>query len=123
MRSLGLLSVAVAATVLAREAGAFVHPAPAPVVHHASSATATTMMAAVASKGSSSGGGRLVPTTPSPPSKAGLGQRFFLGNFLPPYGLRETVRTQVSEDIVLFEQAQTFVNVSVNIRSTVIRMK
>lgn len=114
MWGLKLLSAA----LVAQAAAAFVPPA---------ALTTTTMMAsstmASAPSSRSSSGVRLVPTTPSPPSQAGLGQKFFLGNFLPPYGLRDTIRTQVSDDIFLFEQAQTFVNVSVNIRSTVIRMK
>lgn len=112
MWGLKLLSAA----LVAQAAAAFVPPA---------ALTTTTMMASstMASAPSRSSSVRLVPTTPSPPSQAGLGQKFFLGNFLPPYGLRDTIRTQVSDDIFLFEQAQTFVNVSVNIRSTVIRMK
>lgn len=66
----------------------------------------------------------LVPTTPMPPKeKTGLGSKLYFTSFLPPWGARDTVRTQVSEDIFLLEQAQTFVNVSVNIRSTVIRLK
>ena len=72
------------------------------------------------------GGPSLLPTTPMPAKQGaagGLGSKIYLPAFLPPYFARDTIRTQVNEDIFLLEQAQTFVNVSVNIRSTVIRLK
>jgi len=66
----------------------------------------------------------LLPTKPMPPVQpAGLGSKFYLPAFLPPWIARDTVRTKFSDDIFFLEQSQTFVNVSVNIRSTVIRLK
>lgn len=126
MRGLGLLSMAMAA---ATATPFFVPPSRAPAASKTTTTKTTTMVlapqrpSAVAPGKGAGSRARLVPTTPEPSSGAGLGQKLFFGNFLPPYGPRETVKTQVSEDITLFEQAQTFVNVSVNIRSTVVRMK
>lgn len=120
MRGLGVISVA-AVAALATVSQAFV---PAAQQQPTTTMVLERPFSTVASAAGKGSGVRVVPTTPMPSeAKAGLGQRLFFGNFLPPYGARDTVRTKVSEDIYLFEQPQTFVNVSVNIRSTVIRMK
>jgi hypothetical protein len=50
-------------------------------------------------------GPTLLPTKPMPATQpAGLGSKLFLPAFLPPWIARDTVRTQVSEDIFFLEQ-------------------
>jgi hypothetical protein len=43
--------------------------------------------------------------------------------FLPPYGARDTLRYQVSDSIWVFEQLQSFVNVTVTIRMTAVKLR
>lgn len=50
-------------------------------------------------------GPTLLPTKSMPGTQpAGLGSKLFLPAFLPPWIARDTVRTQVSEDIFFLEQ-------------------
>lgn len=52
-------------------------------------------------------GPTLLPTKPMPATQsAGLGSKFFLPAFLPPWIARDTVRIQVSEDIFFLEQVR-----------------
>lgn len=95
-----ILRVALLAAGLSLALGFFVGNPTTRIASSPTSATSPRRDATIVHAGPT-----LLPTKPMPATQpAGLGSKFFLPAFLPPWIARDTVRTQVSEDIFFFEQ-------------------